>query len=121
MIYLNAPNILELHLFADDTNLFPNNTNILNLETNLNGELQKVSLWFYVNNLTLNIEKPALWYSILPQRRIVDKFNLNTSDMSVKYDNKVKCLGLIFEPNLNFKIILTWMEQQGFKRYLTTI
>ena len=44
MICLNAPNILELHLFADDTNLFPNNTNILNLETNLNGELQKVSL-----------------------------------------------------------------------------
>ena len=40
----NAPNILELHLFADDTNLFPNNTNILNLETNLNGELQNVSL-----------------------------------------------------------------------------
>jgi len=43
-ICLNAPNILELHLFADDTNLFPNNTNILNLETNLNGELQKVHL-----------------------------------------------------------------------------
>jgi len=43
-IWLNAPNILELHLFADDKNLFPNNTNILNLETNLNGELQKVRL-----------------------------------------------------------------------------
>ena len=42
---LNAPNVLEFHLFADDTNLFPNyNTNILNLETNFNGELQKVSL-----------------------------------------------------------------------------
>ena len=26
MICLNAPNILKFHLFADDTNLFPNNT-----------------------------------------------------------------------------------------------
>ena len=42
---LNAPNVLEFHLFADDTNLIPNyNTNILNLEINLNGELQKVNL-----------------------------------------------------------------------------
>ena len=92
MICQNAPNILEFHLFADvDTNLFPNNTIIIsNLETNLNGELQKVRLWFYANNLTLNIEKPALWYPILPKRRIVDKLNLSTSNMSVKSDNQVK-------------------------------
>ena len=36
-------NILEFHLFADDTNLFFNNPNILNLETILNVELEKVS------------------------------------------------------------------------------
>ena len=36
-------NILEFHLFADDTNLFLNNPNILNLITNLNVELEKVS------------------------------------------------------------------------------
>ena len=67
MICQNAPNILKFHLFADDTNFFPNNTNILNLETNLNRELQNMSLWFYDNNLSLNIEKPIPWYSILPQ------------------------------------------------------
>ena len=96
---LNAPNILKFHLLADDTNLFRNNTTISNLETHLNGELQKVCQLFY----PLNIEKPFLWYSILPQRRIADKLNHSTSDMSVKYDNQVKCLGLIFDPNLNLK------------------
>ena len=64
-------------------------------------------MWFYGNKLSLNIEKPFLWYSILPQRRIADKLNLSTSDMSVKSDNLVKCLGLIFYPNLNFKTILS--------------
>ena len=36
-------NILEFHLFGDDSNLFLNSPNILNLETNLNVELEKVS------------------------------------------------------------------------------
>ena len=40
-------NILESNLFADDTNLFLNSPNILNLETNLNVELEKVSQWLY--------------------------------------------------------------------------
>ena len=43
LLYINdlpkCSNILDFHLFADDTNLFLDNTNILNLETNLNVEL----------------------------------------------------------------------------------
>ena len=53
-------NILEFHLFADDTNLFLNNPSILNLETNLNVELEKVSQWLCANKLSLNIEKKQL-------------------------------------------------------------
>jgi len=50
-------NVLDFYLFADDTNLFLNNPNILNLETNLNIELEKLSQWLYANTLSLNIEK----------------------------------------------------------------
>lgn len=69
-LYINdmpkCSNILKFHLFADDTNLFLNNPNILNLETNLNVELEKVSQWLFAHKLSLNIEKKlALWYSIL--------------------------------------------------------
>ena len=38
-----------------------------------------------------------------PQRRIAHKLNLNISNMSVKSDNQVKYLGLIFDFNLNWK------------------
>ena len=52
--------------FAGDANLFLDNTNILNLETNLTVGLDKVSQWLFANKLSLNIEKKlALWYSIL--------------------------------------------------------
>ena len=65
MICLKCSNILEFHLFADDTSLFVNSPNILNLETNLNLELDKVSQWLYANKLSLNIEKTSFVVFIL--------------------------------------------------------
>ena len=47
LLYVNdmnkCSNILEFHLFADDTNLLLNNKNLQNLESNLNIELENVS------------------------------------------------------------------------------
>ena len=103
MICLKCSNILEFHLFADDTNLFVNSPNILNLETNLNLELDKVSQWLYANKLSLNIEKTSFVVFHSPQRRIAHKLNLRISNTSVKSDNQVKYLGLIFDSNLNWK------------------
>ena len=58
LLYVNdmnkCSNILEFHLFADDTNLLLNNKNP---ESNLNIELEKVSHWLSGNKLSLNIEK----------------------------------------------------------------
>ena len=96
-------NILEFHLFGDDSNLFLNSPNILNLETNLNVELEKVSQWLYANKLSLNIEKTSFVVFHSPQRRIAHKLNLSISNTSVKSDNQVKYLGLIFDSNLNWK------------------
>ena len=96
-------NILDFHLFADDTNLFLNNSNILNLETNLNVELEKVSQWLYANKLSLNIEKTSFVVFHSLQRRIDHRLNLRISNMFVKSDDQVKYLGLIFDSNLNWK------------------
>ena len=106
-IYINdmpkCSNILEFHLFADDTNLFLNYSNILNLETILNVELEKVSQWLYANKLSLNIEKTSFVVFYSPQRRLAHELNLSISSMSVKSVNQVKYIGLIFDSNLNWK------------------
>ena len=70
-------NILEFQLFADDTNLFFNNPNILYLETILNVELEKVSQFLYAKKLSLNIEKNSFVVFHSPQRRIAHKLNLS--------------------------------------------
>ena len=66
-------NILEFHHFVDDTNLFLNNRYILNLETNLNVKLEKVSQWLFTNKLSLNIEKTSFLVLHSPQGRIALK------------------------------------------------
>ena len=107
LLYINdmpkCSSILEFHLFADNRNLFLNNRNILNLETNLNVELEKVSQFLYANKSSLNIEKTSFLVYHSPQRRIAYKLNLSISNMSVKSDNHVKYLGLIFDSSLNWK------------------
>ena len=105
-------NILESNLFADDTNLFLNSPNILNLETNLNVELEKVSQWLYANKLSLNIEKTSFVVFHSPRRRIAHKLNLSISNTSVKSDNQVKYLGLIFDSNLNWKPYLQVLSKK---------
>ena len=107
VLYINdmrkCSNILESHLFADDTNLFFNNPNFLNFETILCVELEKVSQWLYANKLSLNIEKNSFVVFHSLQRGIAHTLNPSISSMSVKSVNQVKYLGLIFDSNLNWK------------------
>ena len=47
----------ELIMFADDTNIFFKHATINELVVNVNNELQKISKWFKLNKLSLNITK----------------------------------------------------------------
>jgi len=54
---VNCSDILHFILFADDTNLVYSNTKSVSLKTALNAEPYKLSKWFCVNKLYLNIKK----------------------------------------------------------------
>ena len=53
----NCSNVLNLRLFADDTNAFLEDSNILTLTTMVNVELEKLTNWIKANKLSLNIKK----------------------------------------------------------------
>jgi len=59
---VNISNILQMILFADDTNIFVSDPNINELCRSLNIELIKLSRWFKLNKLSLNIKRPLLLY-----------------------------------------------------------
>ena len=44
-------------LYADDTNLFINDKNLIVLLTTINSELAEISIWLKINRLSLNVRK----------------------------------------------------------------
>ena len=44
-------------MFADDTNLFNSGINVDELFSDMNCELNEISLWFKANKLSLNLTK----------------------------------------------------------------
>ena len=61
LLYINDLNnvstLVELILFADDTNLFMSHKDPVYLAASLNSELNKLSTWFKANKLSLNLKK----------------------------------------------------------------
>ena len=53
----NASKLFKFIIFADDTNIFIEHKNLQTLEKILNDELHKLSIWFKLNKLSLNISK----------------------------------------------------------------
>ena len=52
-------------LFADDTNLFINGDNLLQMVQTLNAELDNISNWLKANKLSLNVKKISLYDSYI--------------------------------------------------------
>ena len=57
----NASNLLNLILFADDTNVFMSHRDPNYLSVMLNSEMDKLSIWFKANKLSLNLKRLNLW------------------------------------------------------------
>ena len=61
LIYINdihnASNILDLVLFADDTNVFFSHNDLSILTNMINVELAKLSEWFKANKLSINVSE----------------------------------------------------------------
>ena len=53
----NVSKLLHLILFADDTNSFYTGSNLEDISTVLSNELEKISVWFSLNKLSLNVSK----------------------------------------------------------------
>ena len=54
---VNVSNVLNMILFADDTNIFISGRNVADVCDILNSELCNLSRWFKLNKLSLNVKK----------------------------------------------------------------
>ena len=70
-------NLPKFVLFADDTNIFCSSASQHDLHYTINGELAKLSVWFSVNKLSLNLGKTnyMLFRSRPPDNELAMKIN----------------------------------------------
>lgn len=94
---------MDLHLFADDSNFFASNNDLVSLELLLNEELGKIFIWLCVNKLSLNIKKSNFVLFHARQKLITQSFSLKINNEDLKCEACVKYLGIFIDSNLNWK------------------
>ena len=105
MIYINdLPNIskkLQFYLFADDTNIYFETDNIMDLEKMVNKELKKLYEWLCLNRLSLNISKTnfVIFHAI---NKPITNVTLKINNHAINEAKYVKYLGILIDSHLTF-------------------
>ena len=103
---------LIFNLFADDTNIYFESTDLLHIQKVVNRELRKVKKWLKANRLALNIDKTNFVIFHSHQRKITDNIVVRFGRKSIKQESYVKILGILFDSNLSWKFHLTELSKK---------
>ena len=105
LFYINdLPNIsnkLKFYLFADDTNIFFQSSNLEMLQKTVNRELKKLSLWLNANRLALNISKTN-FVIFAAKNKPLKNVTLTLSKKAIQQTDYVKYLGILIDSRLTF-------------------
>ncbi len=107
LLYINdLPNIsskLQFFLFADDTNLYYESDDLIELEKTMNKELKLLSLWLNVNRLALNISKTNFIIFRGYRKPYAHNVTLLMNKKAIEQKSHVKYLGILIDEHLNWK------------------
>ena len=102
-------------LFADDTSVFIEGTNLDETIELLNEELNKITTWLSANKLTVNVVKSH--YMIFHRSRIkyTTITNILLGPIALKQVNYTKFLGVIIDDKLNFTNHIAYIKNKVSK------
>ena len=106
LLYINdLPNIskkLKFYLFADDTNIFYQSNDLDSLQSTVNKELKKLSLWLNANRLALNISKTN-FVIFAAKNKPLKNVTLLLNNKAFAQKDHVKYLGILIDSQLTFQ------------------
>jgi hypothetical protein len=106
IIYINdiveVSDILTMILFADDTNIFISGKNINDLINTINAELCKLSRWFKLNKLSLNINKTHFMIFRHRTKNLHDFPDILIDNRKIDMVKSSKFLGVIINDSLTW-------------------
>ena len=116
LIYINdLPNAskkLNFYLFADDTNIYCESSDLPNLIKVVNKELRSVKKWLDANKLSLNIDKTNCIIFHSSSVNIPSDSIIKIGKKHVKRIKFVKFLGLLLDEHLSWKYHLSELSKK---------
>ena len=107
LLYINdLPNIsgkLSFFLFADDTNIYYESNNLVELEKTVNQELKLLSQWLNLNRLALNVSKTNFVIFRSTKKRLNHNVILIMNRKALEQKDFVKYLGVLMDQHLAWK------------------
>ena len=86
--FQNSSDLLDFHIFADDSSLF---------------QLKNIHKWLCTNKLSLNIKKSSFVIFHLHQKVLPFTVKLVLKDQNLKQTDNMKYLGVVIDSHLNWK------------------
>ena len=111
LLYINdLPSVsrkLTFFLFADDTNIYYESSDVVDIQKTVNKELRNVREWLEANRLALNIEKTNFVIFYSPRNKPDMNFVLKFGRKKIIQETCVKFLGLLLDSHLSWKPHIT--------------
>ena len=94
---------LSFYLFADDTNIYFEASDLFALQKVMNHELRKIKKWLDANKLATNIDKTNYVIFHSPARNLTEPFVLKFGRKKIFWTDHVKFLGVLLDGTLGWK------------------
>ena len=103
LMILHNVSLLDVILFADDTNLFISHNDPGYLNDTLNSELNNLSTWFAANRLSLNLSKTNFMVFKPRQKKQLFEFHVSIDEQPIPRVSEAMFLGVFVDDNLSWK------------------
>jgi len=112
---VNVSALANVIMYADDTNLFFSSTSVDSLAEMVNDELSKISVWFKLNKLSLNIKKTNYIFFQSKSKASPLRRDLKIDGVIIENVTRTKFLGIIINSTLTWKDHISTIKQKIFK------
>ena len=98
----NVFKLLNFLLFADDTNIFFSSNNIRDASVVISRELTKLSRWFAINKLSLNVSKTN--YMVFTYKKDISECQIHIDKFPIERVLVTKFLVVLIDEKLTWKV-----------------
>ena len=124
LIYINdicaVSKKLDIILFADDTNVFFSHKNLNSLTKTVNFELiLKLTSWFQVNRLSINVKKTKhMLFKPRQKRQTLDHLTVKLCDHTLARESETVFIVVILDEHLSWKSHIAYLASKVSKFFL---